>query len=329
MFKAELFKQAIFKANAANFEQLALHLFAYQAEQCSLYAQYLQLLKINPKRVKQLTDIPFLPIQFFKTHTILCPPEVQVQRMFTSSGTTGTVTSCHYVHDTTLYEQSFTRGFEHFYGSAANFCLLALLPAYMERTGSSLVYMARHLINQSGNPLSGFYLYDYKKLSQTLQLLNQGGQKTLLLGVSFALWDLAEQYPQPLPHTVIMETGGMKGKRPEIVRQQLHHILSEAFGVAHIHSEYGMTELLSQAYSKGSGIYQPVPWLHAATRQINDPFEPAQYGETGQLCFIDLANIHSCAFIATQDVGRTFSDSSFEVLGRFDNSDVRGCNLMV
>lgn len=321
--------QQIFRLRTpADFEAAALAVFRYQAAHNAVYARFLAYNNCLPHLVQHLPQIPFLPISLFKTQQIVCGTAA-AQAVFSSSGTTGTNTSRHYVQDLSLYEQSFMAAFEQFYGQVSDYAVLALLPSYLERNGSSLVYMAQHLIAQSGDADSGFYLHNYADLSRLLYRRNSKQQKTLLLGVSFALWDLAEQYPQALPHTIVMETGGMKGKRPEIVRPQLHHILSEAFGCGSIHSEYGMTEMLSQAYSAGGGVFACPPWLRVLTREATDPRHLLPVGDTGCLNVIDLANLHSCSFLATDDVGKCYPNGMFEVLGRTDNSQVRGCNLLL
>lgn len=269
-----------------------------------------------------------MPIEVFKSQTVISG-EFKPQEIFTSSGTTGMETSKHFVQELDLYTKSFRKGFELFYGPVSNYCVLALLPAYLERTGSSLVYMANDFINQSRHPLSGFYLNDLSQLAENLKKLEKENQPTLLLGVSFALLDLAEQFPQKLSNTIVMETGGMKGRRKELTRDELHTILKRGFGLDKIHSEYGMTELLSQAYSTGDGVFNCPPWMRVLIREQSDPLSYAPAGKTGGINVIDLANIDSCSFIATSDLGRLHTNGNFEVLGRFDSSDVRGCNLMV
>ena len=249
--------------------------------------------------------------------------------VFESSGTTGMERSRHFVADAGLYRESFMKGFEWFYGAAKDWCFLALLPSYLEREGSSLVYMAEHLIHASGHPDSGFYLYDHDKLLSTLSRLQAQKQKTILLGVSFALTDLAEACRENLSGILIMETGGMKGRKKELVREEVHQLLKKSFGVATIHSEYGMTELLSQAYSQGEGLFRTPPWMKVLIRDTHDPFNFLPPGNTGLISIVDLANYHSCAFISTSDLGRSNPDGTFEVLGRMDNSDVRGCNLLI
>jgi phenylacetate-coenzyme A ligase PaaK-like adenylate-forming protein len=326
---ASLLRQQIFNIQTpAQFEAITLDVFRYQAANNLVYKQFLNYMGCNTSKVTRIADIPFLPLELFKTQHLVTG-NLPIEQTFTSSGTTGAQTSQHHVCDLMIYEESFTRSFEHFYGTIDQYCVLALLPAYLERTGSSLVYMANKFIEQSHHPKSGFYLYNYANLAKILQELNNIQQKTLLLGVSFGLWDLAEQYPQPLHHTLIMETGGMKGKRPEIVRPHLHQILQNAFGVTAIHSEYGMTELLSQAYSQGQGIFNCPAWMQVLVREPNDPLHILTTNQVGCLNVIDLANLHSCSFLATADLGKVFDDNSFEILGRMDSSDVRGCNLMV
>ncbi len=280
-----------------------------------------------PTSVKKIENIPFLPIQFFKSHRVISK-SVSETITFASSGTTGNLTSKHYVSDLKLYENSFLKAFELIYGKPSQYAILALLPSYLERGGSSLVYMAASLIETSDIEHSGFYLNDTKALIEKLILLESINQKTILLGVSYALLDLIEEQNFKLKNTIIMETGGMKGKRKELVKDELHSILQNGFGVDRIHSEYGMTELLSQAYSKGQGVFHTPPWMKILTRDTEDALSFVK-GKTGGINVIDLANLYSCSFIATQDLGRIREDGSFEVLGRFDASDIRGCNLMV
>ncbi|MDC6365476.1 MULTISPECIES: acyl transferase [Flavobacteriaceae] len=314
-------------SNSSEFEQLTLEAFEFQYSNNIIYKTFCDYLGRSISKVSQIKDIPFLPIEFFKTHQVTTSqknPEV----IFESSGTTANTTSKHYVPNLNLYEQSFLKGFDSFYGPVEEFCILALLPSYLERTGSSLVYMVNELVARSNHPDSGFYLYDLEALHQKLKKLEKKGIKTLLIGVSFALLDLAEQFPISLKHTTIMETGGMKGRKKEMIRAELHAVLKEAFGVAQIHSEYGMTELLSQAYSLGNGLFKTPPWMKILIRDTEDPLTFQSQGKTGGINVIDLANIYSCCFIATQDLGKNYTDGIFEVLGRFDHSDVRGCNLM-
>ncbi|HRD51776.1 MAG TPA: acyl transferase [Flavobacteriales bacterium] len=314
--------------DAAAFESLAMELFRLHAAHNAVYRRYLLALGRDPQGITGISAIPFLPITLFRSQRNLLDG-LEPTVSFTSSGTTGSITSTHHVPWPGHYERSFLTSFQAVYGDPREWRILALLPSYLERTGSSLVYMAEKLITATGDALSGFYLHDLDRLAQTLQQSEAKGRKTLLLGVTFALLDLAERFPMPLRHTIIMETGGMKGRRPEIVREELHSILKHAFQVPSIHSEYGMTELLSQAWSTGDGLYRCPPWMQVRLREVNDPFASVPVGRTGGIDFIDLANIASCPFISTQDLGRMHADGSFEVLGRFDNSDARGCNLLL
>jgi phenylacetate-coenzyme A ligase PaaK-like adenylate-forming protein len=321
------FVNNIFSVNHENFSQHALQIFIQQHKSNTVYRNWVDALRIQPHTIQTIRDIPYLPISFFKTHNVVAGefvPEV----VFESSGTTQTINSRHLVKDVELYKQSFIKGFKHFYGDINDRCIIGLLPSYLERRGSSLVMMVDELIKLSRHAESGFYLYDLGKLANTLQELESRQQKTLLIGVTFALLDFAEQFPMKLKHTVVMETGGMKGRRKEMVRQEVHDILTERLGVKKIHSEYGMTELLSQGYSYGDGIFKTVPWMKVLVRDEDDPLTIKQKGR-GLINVIDLANIYSCSFIATDDVGTLYEDGAFEVLGRFDNSDIRGCSLMV
>ncbi|OFX86065.1 MAG: acyl transferase [Bacteroidetes bacterium GWF2_33_16] len=314
--------------SAEEFEVIAIKTFHYQAENNAIYKEYLQLLKIESSEIKSIHDIPFLPIDFFKSHKIICGTSNH-EKVFFSSGTTGSVRSNHFISDLSVYETSFKKGFTHFYGSITDYCILALLPTYLENESSSLVYMTDHLIRLSQHTESGFYLKNTQELIQKLSYLEKIKQKTILLGVSYALLDLAENYPIKLDHTIVMETGGMKGKRKELTRQELHSVLTKGFGVESIHSEYGMTELLSQAYSSGNGKFYCPPWMKIFIRDMYDPFSFLENGKSGGINIIDLANINSCAFIETKDLGKINSDGRFEVSGRFDASDIRGCNLLV
>ena len=310
------------------FESQALKLFAYQYENNTTYRSYCDLINVHDSDVERVTDIPFLPIQFFKTHNLnsfTSDPAI----IFRSSKTTGQTASQHPVHDLDLYIKSFEKGFAHFYGNIEDYVLLALLPSYLERVDSSLVFMVDHLIKKTKRTDSGFYLNDWEALRTKLNALESKGQKTILLGVSFALLDGAENFQWDLKNTLLMETGGMKGMRKEWVRSALHQKLRDSYGVNQIHSEYGMTELLSQAYSKADGIFETPPWMRVFARSVEDPFELLHNNKTGALNIIDLANVDSCAFIATQDLGKVHSDKRFEVLGRFDHAEIRGCNLMV
>lgn len=310
------------------FEKISLEVFNHQYHHVAPYRRFCDLLKISPKTVTQPTQIPFLPIEFFKSHSIIAQGE-KPQITFKSSGTTGAVPSKHLVSDLNWYEKSFNLAFERFYGKVQDLVILALLPSYLERDGSSLVYMAHHLIQKSGHLESGFYLDNLEKLKITLESLEKKGKKVLLIGVSFALLDLVEAHTFNLKNTVIMETGGMKGRRREMIREELHQILKKGFGVDHIHSEYGMTELLSQAYSTGNGIFNCPPWMKIYIRDPEDALTYLPPHKTGGINVIDLANYNSCSFIATQDLGKNLGKGKIEILGRFDNSDIRGCNLMV
>lgn len=321
-------EKSIFQVQQHNFEATALEVFRYQYEQLTVYRDYVDSLGRQVNAIRKLSQIPFLPISFFKTHEILATAK-QAQLIFESSGTTGAINSKHYVANAEIYEESLLEGFKQAFGHPSEYCFLALLPNYLERKNSSLVYMVNRLMKESQHHHNGFYLYDNEALYNKLQELERQGQPTLLFGVSFALLDFAEKYNIALKHTQIIETGGMKGRRKEITREELHQTLCRAFGTSQIYSEYGMTELLSQAYSKAAGTYHCPAWMRICIREINDPFTYTDFGVTGGINVIDLANLHSCAFIETQDLGRINSDGSFTVLGRFDTSDIRGCNLMV
>ena len=310
------------------FEKIALKVFRFQHENNLVYREFCDFLKVDKNTVKSLNQIPFLPIQFFKSHDVVSNSNA-IQETFISSGTTGMITSKHLVSDVSLYEQSYRNAFSEFYGNIEDYVVLALLPSYLERSGSSLIYMVKDLIELSNNENSGFYLHNYDELISKLVELDNAGQNVILIGVTYALLDLVEKQKFQLKNTIIMETGGMKGKRKEMIREELHKILCDGFGVQNIHSEYGMTELLSQAYSLGNGIFECPAWMQILTRDTEDALSYVDYGKTGGINVIDLANINSCAFIATQDLGKKQPNNSFEVLGRFDNSDIRGCNLMV
>ncbi len=310
------------------FTDIALEIFRLQAKECQVYNHYLHFLNIKTEKIKAISDIPFLPIEFFKTHQVVSTSE-PTEQVFSSSGTTGSQTSKHYVSDISIYEESFRKCFELFYGNTKDVAILALLPSYLERTGSSLIYMVDDLIKSSNCSESGYFLYNHDELYENLINLNAKKTPTILFGVTYALLDFIEQYQIDFPELIVMETGGMKGKRKEIIRQELHEILCEGFGVSSIHAEYGMTELLSQAYSKGGGLFACPPWMKILIRDINDPFSYLDTGFSGGINVIDLANINSCSFISTQDLGRMNKKGQFEVLGRFDQSDVRGCNLMI
>lgn len=311
------------------FHKIAMKVYRYQYENNPVYREFCNLIRKTPTEVRSLDQVPYLPIEFFKSKDVLSST-APIQTTFTSSGTTGTITSKHHVTDLNYYEESFRKGFSYFYGPIEDYVVLALLPSYLEREGSSLIYMADDFIKQSSHPESGFYLHNYEELIANLELLDREGKNVLLLGVTYALLDIIEQHQFELNNTIIMETGGMKGKRKEMIREELHAILCKGFGVTKIHSEYGMTELLSQGYSLGDGVFQCPPWMDIVIRDPEDPFTLLDvYGKTGGVNVIDLANINSCSFIATQDLGKKYEDGSFEILGRFDHSDIRGCNLMV
>lgn len=307
----------------AEFECEALRLFRYQAEHCAPYAEYIGLLGIDPSSVSRVEDIPMLPIELFKTHKIYCGEE-EPQIVFSSSATTGMTQSQHFVADVELYERAFTEAFRCFYGEPKECSIYALLPSYLERKGSSLVYMAERLIAESDG--GGFYLDNYEKL---LHDMARDPNPKILLGVTYALLDLAENYAPRLDNTVVMETGGMKGRRKELPKSELHKILCAAFGVDKIHSEYGMAELMSQAYSFGDGLFRTPKWMKVLVRDVNNPFARLVDGRRGGLDIIDLANRSSCAFIATQDMGIRYEDGSFRIEGRISQSDIRGCNLLV
>jgi len=312
----------------SEFKKIALDVFKLQAEKCEVYKQYLSYLKVNVDEIKELKAIPFLPIEFFKSHKVLLKDEV-VEQVFSSSGTTGSQTSKHYVSDIALYEASFRNCFQLFYGNKKDTAILALLPSYLERTGSSLIYMVDDLIRTSQRSESGYFLYNHEELFENLRNLQKNKVQTILFGVTYALLDFIKVYQLDFPELIVIETGGMKGRRKEIIREELHSVLSKGFGVDYIHAEYGMTELLSQAYSKGKGLFECPPWMKVLIRELNDPFSYKKTNATGGINIIDLANINSCSFIATQDLGRLNAQNQFEVLGRFDQSDVRGCNLMI
>lgn len=309
-------------ATQADFDRMTLEVFRFQVEACAPYREYLELLGVDPAAVECPKQIPFLPIELFKSHRVYCgsnPP----QQIFTSSSTTGQTPSRHYVADLRIYEEAFTRSFELFYGPAEQTAIFALLPNYLEREGSSLIYMVEGLIRRGGG---GFYLYDHDALLRDMEA-HQG--KKILLGVSYALWDLAEEQRGALRDVIVMETGGMKGRREELPREEFHRLLCDAFGVQSIHSEYGMAELMSQAYSDGNGIFRTPPWMRICVRDLNDPFRLLPNGATGGVNLIDLANLYSCSFLQTQDLGKVYDDGSFRILGRISGSEIRGCNLLV
>jgi len=322
--------QQVFSVNEHHqFEQLALNIFNFQYRNNPVYRSYCDVLKIDATAVNSLLQIPFLPISFFKSHNVYCETNSIKSITFESSGTTGMQPSRHFVADVGLYEQSFRQTFNEFYGPVQDYCIIGLLPSYLERQHSSLVYMVNDLIKASSHPQSGFYLYDFERLATTLTALETGQQKTILFGVTYALLDFAEQYPIPLRYTTIIETGGMKGRKQELLREEVHGVLKKSFSTPVIHSEYGMTELLSQAYAQANGLFQAASWMRVLLRAEDDPFSITQNPGTGGINVIDLANLYSCAFIATEDVGRLHIDGHFEVLGRFDHAEVRGCSLLV
>lgn len=326
----QAFIDNIFKTDdEKTFRATALEVFHFQSKHTPVYRDYLAALRVDPSSITEIDQIPFLPIEFFRSHVVI-EEGLEAEVIFESSGTTGTTPSRHHVADAGLYRESFLRGFYSFYGSPEDLQILALLPSYMEREASSLVHMMEHLIRWSNHPDSGFYLDNLDELSAILEKRNRDKHPTLLVGVSFALLDLAEKHPLKLgDHITIMETGGMKGRRKEMVRGELHEQLQSAFGLGTIHSEYGMTELLSQAYSDGNGLFRAPPWEKILVRDPNDPLSLLPTGQSGGINIIDLANIHSCSFIATGDLGKVYEDGSFEVLGRYDHSDIRGCNLLI
>ncbi|MGK0455570.1 MAG: phenylacetate-coenzyme A ligase PaaK-like adenylate-forming protein [Paraglaciecola sp.] len=329
-----LFLQKFMKKNMFNiqsqedFTKVTIEVFKHQFKNNSVYRSFCDLLYLHPSDVSKIEEIPFLPIQFFKSRKVLSSLE-EVQETFTSSGTTGSITSKHFVTDLKLYKESYLKGFAHFYGNIEDYVVLALLPNYLERESSSLVFMVDDFIRKSKNIESGFYLNNIDELAKKLINLDEIGQKVLLMGVSFALLDLIEKHQFKLKNTIIMETGGMKGRRKELIRNELHQLLQSGFGVDEIHSEYGMTELLSQGYSKGSGLFETPPWMKVLTRDTEDALTILPLGKAGGINVIDLANYNSCSFIATQDLGKVHKNQTFEILGRFDTSDIRGCNLMV
>jgi len=309
------------------FNAVALEVFQFQYKNVRVYQEFCDLLKAHPSTINKVEDIPFLPIPLFKSHQIIAKDN-NIEKVFTSSGTTGSTTSKHLIANLSLYKESFTKAFIHFFGTIEEITILALLPSYLEQGNSSLVYMVDELIKQSNSSHSGFYLDNISDLIEKLEFLEQTNQKTILLGVSYALLDLIEEKQFQLKNTIIMETGGMKGRRKEMIKEELHALLKKGFGVGEIYSEYGMTELLSQAYSKGNGVFNCPPWMKIITRDTEDA-QSYINGKTGGINVIDLANLYSCSFIATQDLGKKSKDESFEIIGRFDDSDIRGCNLMV
>ena len=317
----------VFTIEHTDFDEFALALFHFQFAHNKVYQQYIELLGIDPRQVTSIAGIPFLPVEFFKNHQVVTT-DFKAEIIFKSSGTTRLIQSRHLVKEIALYRQSFTDGFERHYGSTSDWYVLALLPRYLEQEDSSLVFMMNDLIQRSNHELSGFYLHDYEKLAGMLKYLEMEKQKTLLIGVTFALLDFAAEFPQALSYTVVMETGGMKGRRKELTRLEVHQLLKEAFGLEAVHSEYGMTELLSQAYSLRDGVFMCPPWMKIRVREEDDPLASHEHGK-GLLNVIDLANIYSCAFIATDDIAEVYDNGKFSVMGRLDNSDLRGCSLLI
>lgn len=321
----------ILSAGQENFAGLALELFRFQYQHNAVYRKFCNTLNTDINSIDNIRKIPFLPISFFKSHVIKTT-DFEPAVVFESSGTTKTINSKHYVKDIEIYKNCFLKTFSLFYGNPSDWCIIGLLPSYLERNNSSLVMMVNELIKQSKHPDSGFYLNEFEKLHNTLTRLENNHKKTLLIGVTFALLDFAEKYPMPLQNTIIMETGGMKGRKQEMIRTMVHEILCSSFKTNKIHSEYGMTELLSQAYSAGNGIFNCPPWMKVLIRDEDDPLtihEPDKNKTiSGAINVIDLANIYSCSFIATEDAGKLYPDGSFEVLGRLDNTDIRGCSLL-
>lgn len=323
-------RKMIFEVKEHDFEAVALDVFQFQYQNNETYRAYCNHIKLDASQVKSLNQIPFLPIQFFK-NKIITSTSFEPQIIFESSGTTGSINSKHYIKDLVIYNESFSKCFELFYGNIEDYCVLGLLPSYLARKNASLVYMVDHLIKKSNNANSGFYLNDFKKLSETILSNENNKQQTLLIGVSFALLDFTDEFQFNLKHTIVMETGGMKGRREEISKEALHQMLKEKFGLENIHSEYGMTELLSQSYSFGNNIFNSPPWKKIMLRSEDDPFEIKSVHHeaiTGAVNIIDLANIYSCSFIATDDMGKLHPGGTFEIIGRLENSDIRGCGLM-
>ena len=326
------FEKELFDFNISSFEDKALDSFHFQYRENEVYRQFADLTGVLPSEVRTIKDIPFLPIRFFKSHEVKTGV-FEPDAVFESSGTTSTGNSRHFVKNLDLYRHSFLNGFKQYYGNPGDWCILALLPSYLERQNSSLVLMADELIKSSGHPDSGFYLNQFESLKHTLERLEKQGQQTILLGVTFALLDFSEACPMKLDYTVIMETGGMKGRKKEMTREEVHVQLKRQFGVSRIHSEYGMTELLSQAYSQGEGLLTTPPWMKILLRAEDDPLTVVDKSgrelSSGLINVIDLANRYSCSFIATDDLGVKHGDGRFEIIGRLDNSDLRGCSLLL
>ncbi|MEN8929491.1 MAG: acyl transferase [Flavobacteriales bacterium] len=310
-----------------DFAQKAIEIFRYQANNCDVYKEFISLLKVDISEIKEVDQIPFLPISFFKTRKVISTDSHE--KIFKSSGTTGQIRSQHYVHSLSLYRDSFVNGINQFYGDYKNYTILALLPSYLEQGDSSLVHMVDYLIENSKQNDSSFYLNNHHELSEKIDELEQKAKKYMLFGVSYALLDFKDQFPKEMKHGIVMETGGMKGRRKEMTKNELHADLMEGFGTKEVHSEYGMTELLSQAYSQKEGVYNCPAWMKILLRNTSDPLQVFAKQGKGLINIIDLANVHSCSFIATDDIGRIESGNSFSILGRFDTSEIRGCNLMV
>lgn len=329
MPETKVLEKRIFSiTNFHSFNELAVDIFYFQYRNNPVYRRFVDLLGVDPSSIRSDSEIPFIPVEFFRDQKVLSG-EFEPETVFTSSGTTGQTGSRHHIKSLDLYERSFVINFKQQFGAPEDYILLALLPSYLEREGSSLVYMVEKLIGLTNDPLSGFYLHDYEQLALVLNNLKKTSKKVLLIGVTYALLDLAETYPVHFPGLILMETGGMKGRRKELLRTEMHNVLKKAFGIENVCSEYGMTELLSQAYSHKGGVFECPPWMKVLIRDMNDPLTLLDNGKTGGMNIIDLANLYSCSFIATKDLGRKIDDRSFEMLGRYDNSDVRGCNLMI
>ena len=327
MDRLQYFDSLLSLQSDKDFENLALEVFRFQSQNNNVYSGFIKSLGITPEKIKSIAEIPFLPVEIFKSHIVLTGGD-EHEFVFTSSGTTGDQPSRHYIKDTSFYQRVFTKIFSSFYGKPSEYTILALLPSYLERKDSSLIYMMNKLISESSSD-SGFYLADHEKLFSIQKDLQRQKRKTILFGVTYALLDFINDFHIDFPDLVVIETGGMKGKRKEMIREEVHQLLCTGFGVDVVHSEYGMTELLSQAYSVGKGIFKSPSWMRILIRDPYDPLKPLVLRNSGGINIIDLANIDSCAFLSTQDLGKVYEDYSFEVIGRFDFSDVRGCNLMV
>ena len=327
MLSIEGFKEKVFSVDSLDFDVFAMELFRFQAKNSNVFRKYIEEVGIDPENVKDFSQIPFIPVELFKSQAVKTARWEPVT-VFESSGTTGRNTSHHYIEDLEFYRSVTLEGFKHFYGEIQNYTIMALLPSYLERGNSSLVVMIEYFIRNSGNPGSGFYLDNPEEMINNIKSL-KNDNKVLLFGATFALLDLAEKGKIDLNEVIIMETGGMKGRREEMIREEVHSILTQQFNVDSVHSEYGMTEMMSQAYSSGKGLFHCPPWMKVVIRDLYDPFRIQPAGVTGGINIIDLSNVHSCSFIETQDIGRKMDDNGFEILGRMDNSDVRGCNLLV